>query len=145
MVAGGEPSPEELAVRVACLDVASRFYDVIDQGRATLTTELFTADAELALGPDRWVGTGQIAAAMAAREANVERRTAHIAIPRSFRVLGPEQAEADSLLQLFVLGTQGEAVPHPAALSRVRDSFRRGDDNRWRLSRREVTVIAGSR
>jgi hypothetical protein len=113
MVVGGEPSPEELAVRLACLDVASRFYDVVDQGRATLATELFTADAELALGPERWVGTGQIAAAMAAREANVERRTVHITVPTSFRVLGPEQAEAESLLQLLVWGRRGKRCPTP--------------------------------
>jgi hypothetical protein len=145
VVVGVAPSPEEQAVRVACLEVASRFYQVVDQGRATLATELLTADAELALGTERCVGTEQIAAAMAAREADVERRTMHITVPTSFRVLGPERAEAESQLQLYVLGTQGQDGPHLSALSHVRDSFRRGQDRRWRLSRREINVIIGSR
>ncbi|MCI2420025.1 nuclear transport factor 2 family protein [Saccharopolyspora sp. K220] len=139
---GAEPDPATAQARIACLEVITTFFQLVDGGHASRTVELLTTDAEMTIG-DVTVKGEELAAAMRKRETDGIRRV-HFSAEPSFRLLGPDEAETETLLQLFHLGDEQKLGPAARALTHLKDRFVRGGDGVWRLSRRAVTILAGS-
>jgi hypothetical protein len=128
--------------RIARLDVITTFFQLVDSGHTSRTLELFTPEPEMTLGDVTVTGDG-LTAAMRNRETDGVRRL-HFPAESSFRLPATDQAEAETLLQLYILSDDHANGPTARALTQVKDRFARGDDGIWRLSRRAVTVLAGS-
>jgi hypothetical protein len=136
-----EPDLTATQAQLACSDVIARFFKLVDGGQASKTMDLFTHDAVMKMG-DISLSGDALRAAMAGRETDGVRRV-HVASPSSFRLTADGSAEAETLLQLFVLGEDQANGPKSRALTRLNDRFVRGDDHVWRLAERVVTVLAG--
>jgi len=134
---------EQLHAQTACQDLIYRFVFNIDSGEATKNVDLFTESAEMGLANVFLRGHGQIATAMAAREADVARKTRHQITNIVFERTDADCARARSLLFLYVLGGDEELSAH--AITTFDDEFRRGADGQWLFSRRNATILAGSR
>jgi hypothetical protein len=122
-VVGTELGGAETAARAACFDVIVRFFELVDSDQAAKTLDLLTPDAELSLGELRLRGE-RLKAAMEAREKDGIRRL-HFPAEPMFRMISPEEAETETLLQLFHLTEDTSVVPPPRALTRLRDQFLR--------------------
>jgi hypothetical protein len=140
-LAGDPPELAAVQARLACLDLVTRFFELVDDGHAAGTADLFTADAVLILGR-KFTGIESIRAAMQVRQDDVERKTAHVPAQPSFRLLGPDRAEGRTFVQVYRLDLD-QSTPTTYALSLLTDAFARGPDGRWRFARRELTVLAG--
>lgn len=144
--AAGKPLDHDaLAVHSACIAVMHAYADRIDEGRASAATELFTDDATLVAGPRAMVGRDQLAAAFAAREADGSRRTRHLVVNPTIRIVDDGVAQAHSSMMLFVLdaGAGTTDSPNPNALMNCHDRFERGADDCWRIAERRVELLAG--
>jgi ketosteroid isomerase-like protein len=143
-------SATDVAARFACADVVRASFQLIDDGHATQAVALYTADGTLTLSDatkqvgDVTLRGADLHGAMLEREA-AARTTVHVLTPSAFRLTGPDVAESDCHLQLYVLGDDRSASPRPRALSQVRDVLARGADGAWRISARRITILAGSR
>lgn len=135
--------PEQLHAQTACQDLIYRFAFHIDSGEATKNVDLFTESAQMCLAESFLSGHGQIRMAMAAREADVARKTRHQVTNIVFERTDADCARARSLLFLYVLGGDEELSAH--AITAFDDEFRRGADGQWLFSRRNATILAGSR
>jgi hypothetical protein len=148
VTAGG--SAAEVAARLACTDVVLASFRLIDDGHATQVAGLYTADGTLTRpdpakpAADVTLRGAEIHDAMREREAS-DRRTVHVLTPSAFRFTGPDRAESDWHVQLYVLGDVRSASPAPRALSQVRDVLARGVDGVWRIAARRISILAGSR
>jgi hypothetical protein len=140
-LAGTQPELAAIQARLACLDLVTEFFELVDDGHAARTAELFTADAELILGRT-FTGAESIRAAMQARQDDVERETAHVPAQPSFRLLSPDRAEGRTYVHVYRLDLD-QSTPSAYALSLLTDAYARGVDGRWRFARRELTVLAG--
>jgi hypothetical protein len=80
----------EVLARSACERVAHEFTAVVDAGRATEAAVLFDDDALLEVGGRSYSGRAEIAAFLAAREAQAGRRTRHLTANFSFRLESPD-------------------------------------------------------
>jgi ketosteroid isomerase-like protein len=140
-VAGSEADPAVLQAWLACTDVITAFFRLVDAGQASRTLELFTDDAVMRMG-DVEISGDALRSAMRGRETDGIRRV-HFPTPASFRLTADGRAEAQTLLQLFILGDEQAAGPKARALTRLNDRFVRGEDRVWRLAERAVTVLAG--
>ena len=149
-LAPGRAAVAPLQARLACEDVVRASFRLIDQGRATQAADLYAVDGTLTLTDattavaDVTLRGGDIHAAMRQREAE-DRRTVHVLTPSSFRLAAPDEAELESHLQVYGLGSDPAAAPLPRALSQVHDVLARGGDGEWRISARRITILAGSR
>ena len=140
-LAGSPPELAAVQARLACSDLVTSFFELVDDGHAARTAELFTVDAELILGRT-FNGVDSIRAAMQVRQDDVERKTAHVPAQSSFRLLGPDRAEGRTYVQVYRLDLD-QSTPTAYALSLLTDAFARGVDGRWRFARRELAVLAG--
>jgi SnoaL-like domain len=140
-LAGTPPRAAAVQARLACSDLVTSFFELVDDGHAARTAELFTADAELILGKT-FTGVASIRAAMQVRQDDAERKTAHVPAQSSFRLLGPDRAEGRTFVQVYRLDLD-QSTPATYALSLLTDAFARGSDGRWRFARRELSVLAG--
>lgn len=141
VAAGAEPDPAVTRAWLACTDVITTFFRLVDDGQASKTLELFTDDAVMQVGETRLTGEA-LQSAMRGREIDGVRRV-HFAAPSSFCLTADGEAEAETLLQLFVLGDEQADGPQARALTRITDRLVRGEDQVWRVARRIVTVLAG--
>ncbi|GAA3527208.1 hypothetical protein GCM10022222_07760 [Amycolatopsis ultiminotia] len=133
----------DVEARLACTDLINSFGRLVDSGQAGKAVELFT-EAGVLVSPGQVIrGREELAKAFAAREADADRRTVHQVTNVVFEAVGPETARAQSIVCLYVLGRPGELTPR--ALSRFDDEFERGEDGRWRFSRRTAAPLAGGR
>jgi hypothetical protein len=143
-------SATDVAARLACADVVRASFQLIDDGHATQAAGLYTVDGTLTLSDatkpagDVTLRGPDIHGAMREREA-AARTTVHVLTPSAFRFTGPDRAESDCHLQLYVLGDDRSASPGPHALSQVRDVLARGADGAWRIAARRISILAGSR
>ena len=141
--AGKEAELEELQAHAACSDVIAQFFRYVDSGQATRAAGLFTEDAEMSSGDLTATGE-QIRAILSIRETDGKRRL-HFPTEISFELTSPNEANAQTLLQLFVLNDENpQASPQVRAITHVDDVLVRTDGDGWRLSRRRVTILAGS-
>jgi hypothetical protein len=140
-LAGNPPELAAVQARLACLDLVTRFFELVDDGHAAGAADLFTADAELILG-SKFTGIESIRAAMQIRQDDAERKTAHVPAQPSFRLLGPDRAEGRTYVQVYRLDLD-QSTPTTYALSLLTDAFARGPDGRWRFAKRELAVLAG--
>ncbi|MDX3231894.1 nuclear transport factor 2 family protein [Streptomyces sp. ME19-01-6] len=138
-VVGQESDVDFLKARTACLDIVTTSLRLVDSGQATKALELFTDDGELVLG-NTVISGDALRAALAQRETDGIRRL-HLPGEPLFRLLTPDVAKTETVLQLFHLGTDGTS---PRAVSRLTDRFVRDEQHVWRLSRRTTTILAGS-
>ncbi|HWG24997.1 nuclear transport factor 2 family protein [Actinospica sp.] len=143
-------SATDVAARLACADVVRASFQLIDDGHATQAARLYTVDGTLTLSDatkpagDVTLRGPDIHGAMRDREA-AARTTVHVLAPSAFRFTGPDRAESDCHLQLYVLGDDRSTSPGPRALSHVRDVLTRSADGAWRIAARRITILAGSR
>jgi hypothetical protein len=130
------------AARLACLNLIAAHAKYIDEGRASQTVALFTEDCEVVVGPNTIKGISAFRDAMAAREANRERKTLHVWTNIHFSEVSEKVIVASSVIQLYVLNP--EPVPLvPSSLLKCEDRFERGADGEWRFGRRELSLIVG--
>ena len=140
----------DVVARLACADVVRASFRLIDDGHATQSAGLYTADGTLTRSDatsqvgDVTLHGADLHGAMREREA-AARTTVHVLTPSAFRLTGTDRAESDCHLQLYVLGDDRSASPMTRALSQVRDVLVRGADGEWRISARRITILAGSR
>jgi ketosteroid isomerase-like protein len=140
---GTEPSSEQLAAQLACRDLINQFAYLVDNGMASQVVDLFTEDAELGSPERTSTGRDELVALMAVREAATDRRTRHQVTNIVFRRTGPDTAQANSLLCLYVLGGPTELTAR--AITVFEDEFARDAHGRWRFSRRRAQPLAGGR
>jgi hypothetical protein len=141
MTAGAEPDAAVTRAWLACTDVITTFFRLVDDGQAGKTMDLFTEDAVMQMGETSLTGAA-LQSAMRSRETDGVRRV-HFAAPSSFRLVADGEAEAETLLQLFSLGDDQSGGPKARALTRVNDRLVRGEDQIWRVAARMVTVLVG--
>jgi hypothetical protein len=141
--AGCPATPSELQARAACGDVIAQFFQYVDSGQATKATQLFTTDGEMSSGEITLRGE-QIRQVLSIRETDGIRRL-HFPTQIGFELVSPTEAKAQTLLQLFLLDTGAGpgAAPHIQAITHVDDVLVLIDAG-WRISRRRVTVLAGT-
>ena len=141
--AGAQRSGDLLAAQLACTDVINAFAYYVDNGMAGQAVELFTDDGELG-PPERSVkGRQNLEKALAVRESDADRRTRHLVTNIVFERLGTEDARAQSVQSFYLLGGADQLTARSITL--LDDEFARGDDGRWRISRRLLTTLAGGR
>ncbi|MFF0223308.1 nuclear transport factor 2 family protein [Streptomyces sp. NPDC004629] len=138
---GSEPGQEALAARMACLDVLTEFFQLVDSGHASRALELFTEDAEMVVNGVAASGEA-LRAGLAARETDGIKRL-HLPGEPSFRLVNSDEAETEILLQLFHLGPGQDKKPTARTLTHIKDRFVRDEQRVWRLAHRMVTVLAG--
>jgi SnoaL-like domain len=126
----------EVLARSACEHVFQRFTGAVDAGRATEAIALFDEDAVLELGGRTYSGRAEITAFLAAREAQVDRRTRHLTANFSFRLVGPDRGEAQALLVIFTAGDDEPPTPVPVAVSDCMVDFQRHPKAGWLMSAR---------
>jgi ketosteroid isomerase-like protein len=140
---GTEWSGEQLAAESACRELINHFAYFVDNGIASRVVDLFTEDAELG-SPERTSrGREELATLMAARESVTDRRTRHQVTNIIFRRTGPDTAQANSLLCLYVLG--GPTELSVRTITVFDDEFARDALGRWRFSSRRAQPLAGGR
>jgi hypothetical protein len=140
---GTEGSGEDLAAESACQGLINHFAYFVDNGMASQVVDLFTEDAELGSPERTSKGRCEVATLMAAREAATDRRTRHQVSNIVFRRTGPDTAQANSLLCLYVLG--GPTELSVRAITAFDDEFARDEHGRWRFSSRRAQPLAGGR
>jgi SnoaL-like domain len=140
---GVEPIVNQLSAEFACQELINYYALHIDSGFARKNVDLFTEDAEAASPEQAVKGRSQLESVMAAREADIERKTRHQVSNIVFRRTGPDSATAQSLMCLYVLGDDEELGVR--AITVFDDEFARDSGGRWRFSRRFATPLAGSR
>lgn len=117
----------------ACHDTLVAFFTAIDRGRASSAIDCFTDDATMNARGQQLNGRGEIAASLAEREADTERRTVHVLTNETSRQNPDGTVELDALLVLLVSDATGAY-----AIDRVlitTQSLRRTPDG-WKIASR---------
>lgn len=128
------------------LDLAAlvnRSFWLIDNGRAGEAAQLFAADASLTFGPGApMVGTisgPQIAAAMAARQAQAGVTSRHVLSNALVSDEGEGRAEVRSLLTLFRTA-DADLSPIVRSVADVIDACVK-QDGAWRIAARQILPV----
>jgi hypothetical protein len=125
--------------RAACEQLIARYHRLIDVGAASEATALFDADALLEVAGTGVRGAAQIAAGLAARQSNTERRTLHSLVGFDFEQRDEDTAAANGALVLFA-GNGGPISRIPELLSRYEATFKRNQGS-WRISQLRVSIL----
>jgi hypothetical protein len=134
----------EVPASSACERVAHEFTAVVDAGRATEAAVLFDEDAVLEVGGRTYSGRAEIAAFLAAREAQASRRTRHLIANFSFRLESSDRGEAPALLVIFVGDDDEPPNPAPAAVSDCSAAFRHHPEAGWLMTARRDRRFASA-
>jgi SnoaL-like domain len=140
---GVERTDDQLGAEFACQELINCYALHIDSRVARKNVDLFTEDAEAASPKQAVKGRSGLESVMAAREADIERKTRHQVSNIVFCRTGPDSATAQSLMCLYVLGDDEELSVR--AITVFDDEFARDGVGRWRFSRRFATPLAGGR
>lgn len=110
----------------------------IDHGHATKALDLFTHDASVAARGQQLHGHKAIAAFLTEREAETDRKTAHVLTSDVVRSAADDEIVLSAVLLLYERQSDGRYAIH-----RVLDTtqtFRRNRD-RWRIRERSIRPI----
>ena len=125
--------------RLICEDLMIQSYRLVDEGRATRVTELFTEDGRFTIeGSIDAAGKDSLAELFSAREADKGRRTRHCLTNLSYSQDSANEARVRATLMLFVLGDDGGATPN--ALADVEDCYRI-EGGSWRIASRTTSAV----
>jgi hypothetical protein len=138
---GAEPDLATLEARSACIDIVASIARLVSSGMPEKTFELFTEDYQLIRDGVTHTRTDLEANARSRRPDGVRRL--HFPSQSVFRLVTPDTAETETYVAVYVLDSSGD-VPAPRTLVHASDAFARRPDGIWRMSRRTVSVIAGS-
>jgi SnoaL-like domain len=139
---GAEPGLSALQARAACVDLVVTTARLVSAGLPEQTFELFTDDYQLVRNGITHERRDLEAGARSRGHDGVRRL--HIPSQSSFRLVSSDTAETETDVAIYVFDEDVTSVPAPRALVHASDSFSRGADGSWRMSRRTVSVIAGS-
>ena len=140
---GGELSPQALAARQACQDVAYGIFALTDFGRAAASLDLYSERIVMDLDGQRFDRAGRIARSRG-REANTARRTRHAISNSVFRMVDERTAYALSLVVIYHEDDcTRDGVP-PLAVADCADRFELEADGRWRVTYRCLKTVAGA-
>jgi ketosteroid isomerase-like protein len=141
---GCEPSLDDIGARLACEALSVGSYRVVDDGRATAATDLFTDDAVFEAPPQlRLEGKEAIAKAFVAREAATDRVTRHVLTNLAFTRASADAADVHATLVLYRMkGGDDPSALAPRLIAALHDRFRRVD-GAWKIAGRCLTVLAG--
>lgn len=140
--AGVESTPDQIAAAAACRDVVLAFHRCIDTGNATAAADLFTDDATLEVRGSTFVGRAAIDGFLGEREA-ADRITRHVVVEWS--PTGGAASEVTATATVAILHLPPSEKDH--VLERIIDAditFRRGDDDRWRMADRRSRLVSNA-
>ncbi len=134
-------TPADTAARLACQDLMIRSYRLVDDGQASMATELFTTDGRFKVaGSVDIAGRGSLDEFFSTREADAERKTRHCLTNLSFTSASAGEAAIRATLMLFVLN--GSDATKLSVLADVEDRYRLEGGN-WRIAARTTIPVAG--
>jgi hypothetical protein len=125
--------------RTECEQLLARYHRLIDDGKASEATSLFTCDAILRVAALTARGTAEIADVLTARQERTDRTTIHAPVGFDFEQSNEQDGAAVGALIVFA-GDSGPIGRVPEALCRYRASFRY-DDGAWRISGLRVDIV----
>jgi hypothetical protein len=134
-------SSADIAARLACQDLMIQSYRLVDNGRASGATELFTEDGRFAIAGSVDInGKESLTRFFSTREDDTERKTRHCLTNLAFSSSSAGEASIRATLILFVLSGSDPTTPN--ALADVEDTYRM-EGGRWRIAARTTTLVAG--
>ena len=134
-------SSADIAARLACEDLMIQSYRLVDDGRASGATELFTQDGRFAITNSVDIkGKESLSRFFSSREDDTERKTRHFLTNLAFSSSSAGEASIRATLILFVLSGSDPTTPN--ALADVEDTYRM-EHGRWRIATRTTTLVAG--
>lgn len=123
--------------------LVTRSFWLIDQGRAAETAQAFIADGALTFGPGAprpgTISGPAIAAAMAARQAEVAVTSRHVLSNALVTVLEDGRARVDTLLTLFRTG-DADLTPIVRSVADVVDLCVR-EEGGWKIADRKILPV----
>ena len=133
----------DLSARFACQDLMIESYRLVDEGKASDVTRLFTDDGEFLIeGIAAISGRESLSGFFEARENDRTRQTKHCLTNLYFNLTAANEATIHATLLLFVLGSEDATIPE--AVAEVEDRYRREGET-WRIAARRTTPLAGGR
>ena len=139
---GSELDVAELAARHACQDVIVASFALADARRRADIADLFVKDGALCIDGTWAEGTDQIRSVLAARDADPDRRTAHVVAAMNFVGSAGNEIRVRCLVALHLLSPRNIDPLVPSALTSVDDCLVK-QGNTWRFSSREISMLAG--
>jgi uncharacterized protein (TIGR02246 family) len=121
--------------------VVEAVFAAIDSGRATRALSLYADGALLQTRAGTATGEREIAAVLAAREANAARVTRHVLSAATTAFRDPARARVTATLSVFVLSGADPTVPE---VSSALDVLLERDGAAWRISRQHSTPLAAA-
>ncbi|MCB1668194.1 MAG: nuclear transport factor 2 family protein [Porticoccaceae bacterium] len=126
------------------INLSSRFFSLIDHGRAAEVADFFTLDGMLTFGepsPNAGEHRGREAIGIffAARQANAVVATRHVVSNFLISATGPDTAKAGFLMTVF-RGRQSEITPEAMFVADVTDTYERFPQG-WLIATRLIQPV----
>lgn len=129
----------KISAREACENLVISYANLIDSGRASEATSLFTENASLTLPTTRAQGA-EIKDALITRQLDTTRKTCHIISNFQFSMLTARKAKATSVTTLYVFAEDILPIT-PTSIVRNDDEFLLTKDGEWRIQNRLTSRV----
>jgi hypothetical protein len=133
-----------LEARSACEEVFLGFHRLVDAGVASQAADLFTQEAVFELRGNRFDGHNAIRAFLIERQAQVGRRTRHLASNFSFVLDTDAGAHSEAQLLVFLAREDDPARLELEALFDTETTYVRSPGGTWQMSSRIHRLFASA-